>query len=157
VSYEPTVLEVTIALLPLIFIVGGIVIIALNMHHRMKLKALRSQERLAMIEKGLSVPAPEDLFERRVTVRDVDSGIRVARHRTAGVLLIGLGIGLMLLIGVAADSPPAGIGIGGAVATIGAAFLVNSLLAARDVARRVAGGGASDLRRPLDSTRPPEI
>jgi hypothetical protein len=144
-------------LLPLIFIVGGIVIIALNMHHRMKLKALRSQERLAMIEKGLSVPAPEDQVERRITVRDVDSDIRVARHRTAGVLFIGLGIGLMLLIGVAAGTPSAGIGIGGAVATIGAAFLVNSLLAARDVVRRRPGGGSPDLPRPVDPTRPPEV
>jgi hypothetical protein len=55
-----------------------------------------------------------------------------ARYRRSGLILIGVGVGLMLLIGL--QNPREGLGVGGFVACLGAAFFLSSYFdgAARD-------------------------
>ena len=96
---------------------------------RARVRELEVRERIAMIERGL-VPPPEvdprgfdramDRYER---YRERSPG----RHRRAGVTLMGVGFGLMVLIGVAGDSMSSGIGVGGFLVIMGLAFFINSL------------------------------
>src|SRR3954453_8717876 len=95
-------------------------LIVLTMN-KSRVRELEVRERIAMIERGL-VPPPEvdprgfdramDRYERN---RDRSPG----RHRRAGVTLMGLGFGLMVLIGIAGNSMAAGIGIGGFLVIMG--------------------------------------
>ena len=49
------------------------------------------------------------------------------RHRSAGVTLMGVGFGLMVLIAFAGESPSSALGVGGFLVVIGLAFFLNSL------------------------------
>jgi hypothetical protein len=125
--------EVALAI-PIIAIIGGFVMAGLSFHHQSKRREMAHRERMAMIERGL-LPPPEmdplkplDGGNGRLDSRGAPLD---ARHRTAGVTLIGIGFGLMLLIALAGNTPRVGVGVGGAVAVLGAAFFVNSYLAAR--------------------------
>src|SRR5436305_12995431 len=98
-------------------------LIVLTMN-KSRLRELEIRERIAMIEKGL-VPPPEvdprgfervmDRYDRVRQATDAPwrRSVSSARHRRAGVTLMGLGFGLMLLISVAGEAPEAGIGVGG--------------------------------------------
>jgi len=48
--------------------------------------------------------------------------------RKEGLEPSGLGLALMMIISVAGDAPEIGVGVGGAVAIVGAAFLVRALV-----------------------------
>ena len=68
------------------------------------------RERIAMIERGL-VPPPEvdpRGFDRAMSRYDRYASAPPGRHRRAGVTLMGVGFGLMVLIGVAGESPRRG-------------------------------------------------
>jgi FtsH-binding integral membrane protein len=45
-----------------------------------------------------------------------------------GIIVVGLGLALMTIISIAGDSPEIGVGIGGAIVILGAAFIVRSLV-----------------------------
>ena len=85
-----------------------------------------------MIERGL-VPPPEvdprgfDRAMDRYDRLDRNRHRAPGRHRRAGVTLMGVGFGLMLLISIAGDNPSAGVGTGGFLVIIGLAFFINSL------------------------------
>lgn len=109
-----------------------------------RIRELEVRERIAMIERGL-VPAPEkdpQGFDRAMSrydrVRDADEDDdwfprrATTRYRSAGVTLMGVGFGLMLMIGVAGGALEAGIGVGGFLVVMGLAFFVNSLLSRHD-------------------------
>ena len=49
------------------------------------------------------------------------------RHRRAGITLMGVGFGLMMLIGVAGGARHEGSGVGGFFVILGLAFFINSL------------------------------
>jgi uncharacterized membrane protein len=86
-----------------------------------------------MIEKGL-VPAPEADprgFDRAMARYDRRPAVGGYRHRRAGVTLIGVGLGVMMLITFAGEQPRQGIGVGGVFVMLGLAFVVNSLLEQR--------------------------
>jgi len=143
-----------ILLLPILALVGGLIIGAMALHHRAKLRELAYRERIAMIERGL-VPPPETDpagFDRALgdMVAAGAPGERAMRHRTAGVAFLAIGVGLMMIISFAGENPGAGIGVGGAIMVIGAAGLVNSYFIAQDEARR-----AADERRRAASQPPP--
>ena len=116
-------------LIPIVAIIGAFTYAVVQTLARARVRELEVRERIAMIERGL-VPPPEvdprgfdramDRYER---YRERSPG----RHRRAGVTLMGVGFGLMLLIGVAGDSMSSGIGIGGFLVIMGIAFFVNSL------------------------------
>jgi hypothetical protein len=131
------------ALIPIVAIVGGMTFGIVKVLAAARVRELQIRERIAMIEKGL-VPSPEKDphgFESAMGQYDrysVLSQSRAAgRHRRAGIVLIGVGVGLALLIGLAGnESLSTAIGVGGFIAVLGAAFLINSLLEARDDPRR---------------------
>ena len=116
-------------LIPIFGIIGSFTYVIVLTLSRARVRELEVRERIAMIERGL-VPPPEvdprgfdramDRYER---YRERSPG----RHRRAGVTLMGVGFGLMVLIGVAGDSMSSGIGVGGFLVIVGVAFFINSL------------------------------
>jgi hypothetical protein len=106
------------------FIVGGVILIGMAMYQRTKKLEMQHRERLAMIERGLA-PSPE--------TNPGEFGASAyrpgtSRYTSLGIAVVGVGLGLMLLIGVAGGAPDAGVGVGGAIVVLGAAFIVNGYL-----------------------------
>jgi hypothetical protein len=123
-----------IVLFLILSIVAGVVLMIAAMNNRRKIREMEHRERLAMIERGV-VPSPESdpaAFEAAAGFEKPDGEIdRSQRYRTAGVLLIGFGLGLMFVIGVAAGATEVGFGIGAAWVSLGAASLLNYWLMSR--------------------------
>jgi hypothetical protein len=128
--------------IPMIAIAGAFIYAIVNTLARARVRELEVRERIAMIERGL-VPPPEkdpNGFDRAMSryeqYRDRGEdwdlqgrrGRTPSRYRSAGVTLIGVGFGLMMMIGVAGNAPEAGVGVGGFLVIIGMAFFVNSWL-----------------------------
>ena len=123
-------------ILPIVAIVGWVVVAVVNSIGRARVREMEVRERIAMIERGL-VPAPEvdpTGFDRamerydRVTGRYRSSGYRThGRYRRAGITLMGVGVGLMVMLGALTGEAAIGVGIGGFLAILGAAFFLNSL------------------------------
>ena len=95
-----------------------------------RVRELEVRERIAMIERGL-VPPPEvdpRGFDRAM-LRMADSRRQRApgRHRRAGITLMGVGFGLMMLISVAGGAMNEGVGVGGFFVIMGLAFFINGL------------------------------
>jgi hypothetical protein len=95
-----------------------------------RVRELEVRERIAMIERGL-VPPPEvdpRGFDRAMLVMAQSRRHRSpGRFRRAGVTLMGVGFGLMMLISVAGGAINEGIGVGGFFVVMGLAFFINSL------------------------------
>lgn len=127
-------------LIPIVAIIGGITVAVVATISRGRIRELEIRERIAMIEKGL-LPPPEvdpQRFDRAMDrierVRDYRVGpgsLSSGRHRRAGVTLMGVGFGLMVLIAFAGEAPESAIGVGGFLVVIGIAFFINSLFEAR--------------------------
>ena len=116
--------------IPLAAIVGAFGTAIAATMARARVRELEIRERIAMIEKGLMPPPEVDPrgFDRAMDRYDrIQWTTSSARHRSAGIVLLGIGIGLFLMIGIAGDETNAGIGVGGFVAVLGLAFLINSL------------------------------
>ena len=118
-----------IYLIPIISIIGSFTYIIVLTLSRARVRELEVRERIAMIERGL-VPAPEsdprgfDRAMRRLDRHEYRQG--TGRHQRAGVTLMGVGFGLMVLIGVAFGNASAGFGVGGFLVIMGLAFFINS-------------------------------
>ncbi|MBW8860795.1 MAG: hypothetical protein JF601_00235 [Acidobacteria bacterium] len=118
-------------LIPISVILGAFVLMTVKTVVRARVRELEIRERIAMIERGL-VPAPEvdprgfDRAMTRLERREHRSGS--GRHRRAGVTLMGVGFGLMVLIAFTANETSVAIGVGGFLVVIGIAFFVNSLI-----------------------------
>jgi len=128
-------------IVPLIAIVGWFIYSIVRAVTSAKVRELEVRERIAMIERGL-VPPPErdpNGFDRAMRrydeIRDrTDRGDfrrSPGRYRSLGITLIGIGFGLMLMIGVAGESPESGIGVGGFLAVMGLAFFINGWMGDR--------------------------
>lgn len=113
--------------LPVLFIIGGTLVVLMAMYQRTKMLEMRHRERMAMIDKGLLPPPERDpsAFDGQTRAAAGSS-----RATTLGIAIVAVGLGLMLLIGVAGGAPEAAIGVGGAVVVLGAAFIVNGRLSA---------------------------
>ena len=131
-------------LIPTTVIVGAFAFVIVRTLVRARVRELEIRERIAMIERGL-VPAPEvdprgfDRAMSRFERRDYSRGSM--RHRRAGVTMMGVGFGLMVLIGFTANDASVAIGVGGFLVVIGIAFFVNSLI----------DGGSQDAQQPPPS------
>jgi hypothetical protein len=118
-------------LIPITAILGAFVYIIIKTLAKARVRELEIRERIAMIERGL-VPPPEvdprgfDRAMSRMERRDFRTGS--ARHRRAGVTLMGVGFGLMVLIAFTAREPSIAIGVGGFLVVMGIAFFINSLM-----------------------------
>lgn len=111
-------------------ITAGIAVLWIAVAYRRRLREMEHRERLAMIERGL-IPSPEAdpaEFERRMGIGPRGESPSSVRFRTAGILMFGFGLALMLLITFTANVPRIGLGVGGAFAVLGAAFFLNSML-----------------------------
>jgi hypothetical protein len=132
-------------LIPIVAIIGGFTYVIIVTMVKARLRELEIRERIAMIEKGL-MPPPEvdprgfdgamERFDRAMEMRDrirvsTASGSVAARHRSAGIVLLGIGLGLVVLIGFS-GAPDEGFAVGGFVAVLGLAFLINSLFERRE-------------------------
>lgn len=123
-------------LIPVIAIVGAFVYVIVKTLAHSRVRELEIRERIAMIERG-HVPPPEvdpRGFDRAMSRLERHEGddhrhsYRGGRHRRAGVTLMGVGFGLMVLIAFAGRSPSNALGVGGFLVVIGLAFFINSLI-----------------------------
>jgi len=118
-------------LIPITAIIGAFVFIIIKTLAKARVRELEIRERIAMIERGL-VPPPEvdprgfDRAMNRMDRREYRTGS--TRHRRAGVTLMGVGFGLMVLIAFTAREPSVAIGVGGFLVVMGIAFFINSLM-----------------------------
>jgi hypothetical protein len=119
-------------LIPITAIAGGILAGIVATVTRGRVRELEIRERIAMIERGM-VPPPEsdpEGFDRRMHSMERLQRRDVApRHRSAGVVLIAVGLGMIVLLTYAGDVPRQAIGIGGFIVILGLGFFVNSLFA----------------------------
>ena len=136
-------------------VLGALGVAALALRGRQNLRELVVRERIAMIEKGLMPPPEVDpgRFDRLVeaqprrpelqhaTIKMLERG---TRYRSAGVMLMGLGLAIFVLIAFAAQIPEVAFGIGGGLAALGLAVFVNGVLLARSPATYASGPPRSD-------------
>jgi uncharacterized membrane protein len=141
-----------ILVLPSLLIIGGVVVVWAGIRYATRQAELEHQERMAMIERGITPPEIRHGAERK---RRKSHGVKMS----LGILLCGLGMGLLMLISFAADAPSTGIGIGGAVVMLGLAFVVSAIFTERQgpsieeraMARQAPIGGAPPPATPGDA------
>lgn len=110
---------VLLAICFVITMFAGVFLIFLAMRQRSEALERQHRERMAMIERG------------HVPLADAPrhpAGARSNRSLSLGIIVVGLGLALMMIISVAGDTPSVGIGIGGAIVIVGAAFIVRSVV-----------------------------
>lgn len=111
-------------LFAIVFILGmfaGVFIIYMGLRQRSLQLEMMHKERMAMIERGQVPLSPEPEHGGR------RASAAASRSMSIGIVVVGLGLAMMMLISVAGGNPEAGIGVGGAVAILGAAFIVRNL------------------------------
>ena len=128
-------------LIPIVAIIGGITAAIVSTVMRSRVRELEIRERIAMIERGLVPPPEKDPqgFDRamnhyaqvRGQAAEWRGGRTPGRYRSAGITMMGVGLGLMVMITFAGNDVNAGIGVGGFIALIGLAFFINSLFGSR--------------------------
>lgn len=148
--------EVVLVLIVVSMVIfAGVGVLWLAMASRRAFREMEHRERLAMIQRGM-VPSPESDplgFEMQVEPFTGEAQ-RAERWRTAGTLIIGLGLALMVLLSFTARDFSLGLGVGGAFAVLGAAFLLSSYQQQQQ--RRPRPGARLSARRPFpDGPNPP--
>ena len=107
-------------------IAGGVFVIVNALKYRSKILEMAHRERLAMIERGLKPTGP---------LMDLPLGrprARSSRMMSGGIVVVGLGLAIATVISFASREPEIGFGIGGAVAILGAAFIVTAYVTHRE-------------------------
>jgi hypothetical protein len=115
-------------LFSMVFVVGmfaGVFIIYMGLRQRSLQLEMQHRERMAMIERG-QIPLAEPVPGAR---RALPNSAPSSRSLSAGIVVVGVGLALMTVISIAGQSPETGIGVGGAIAVLGGAFIVRSLIA----------------------------
>jgi hypothetical protein len=143
------------ALIPIVAIVGVFSYIIVRAVTQARVRELEVRERIAMIERGL-VPPPEkdplafdramNSYDRYRERHDRWSHRSPRRYRSGGVTMIGIGLGMILLIGVAGGEMNQALGVGGFLVIMGLAFFINSWLA---------GAGPDATHSPAQPFQPP--
>lgn len=116
--------------IPIVAIVGAFAYAIVATIARNRVRELEVRERIAMIERGM-VPPPEvdprgfDRAMGRIERHEDRRGY--GRHRRAGITIMGVGFGLMVMIAFAGGDPESAIGVGGFLVIMGIAFFINSL------------------------------
>jgi hypothetical protein len=120
-------------LIPIAAIVGGITVAIVSTIAKGRVRELEIRERIAMIERGMVPPPEADPagFERSLrSVEGMQYRHSGPRHRSAGIIVMSLGFGLMLLISLTSGSVDIGVGVGGFLVILGLGFFLVSLMAA---------------------------
>lgn len=113
------------AMLFVLVVFAGVFIVYMGVRQHSHQLELRHKERMALIERGL-LPAAEPLYG--AGRGPGNRGVAQARAMSLGIVIVALGLGLMTIISIAGGAPETGVGVGGGIAIIGAAFIVNSLV-----------------------------
>jgi len=127
-----------------VFVIGmfsGVFIIYLGLRQRSHQLEMQHRERMAMIERG-QIPLADP--ETTLHVRRVANVGPSSRYLSLGIIVVGLGLALATIIAIAGESPEVGIGVGGAIAILGGAFIVRSIL----VRPELPTPGANPVRPP---------
>ena len=114
-------------LFSLVFIIGmfmGVFIIYMGLRQRSEQLQMRHRERMAMIEKG-QIPLNESSAAYDGRHRPVSPPSTMSL--SIGIIVVGMGLALATMISLAAGSPEIGLGIGGAIAIVGGAFIARSV------------------------------
>jgi hypothetical protein len=132
-------------LFAMVFILGmfsGVFIIYLGLKQRSAQLEMRHRERMAMIERG-QIPLDEPI-DGPAPRRAYRAAAAASTSLSLGIIVVGIGLAMALVIGLAGEAPTIGLGIGGAVAVIGGAFIVRSIvLPARTPDRQAVAGDTS--------------
>jgi len=118
-------------LIPIVAIAGGIMVAIVSTISKGRVRELEIRERIAMIERGMVPPPEADPvgFERSLrSVEGMQYRHSGTRHRSAGVIVMSIGFGLMLLIAFTSGEVGVGIGVGGFLVILGLGLFVVSLL-----------------------------
>jgi hypothetical protein len=111
-----------------VFVLGmfsGVFIIFMGLKQRSQQLEMLHRERMAMIERGQIPLSDPDHHDRRVVINTAGPS---SRSLSVGIIVVGLGLAMMTIISIAAESPDVGIGVGGAIAILGGAFIARSML-----------------------------
>ena len=117
-----------------VFVLGmfcGVFIIFMGLRQRSQQLEMHHRERMAMIERG-QIPLNEPsalLHDRPVSL---NAATRSSRSLSMGIIVVGLGFALMTIIGIAGESPEIGVGVGGAIAILGGAFIARAMIVRPD-------------------------
>jgi hypothetical protein len=127
-------------------VLSGVAIVVLGLRQRTQQLEMQHRERMAMIERGL---VPFD--ERRTFGEALDVGVArrrgpASRATPLGIVVVAIGLGLMSIVSIAGEAPEVGVGLGGAIAIVGAAFIAIGLMARSETYDR----GAAPAREPQD-------
>ena len=113
-----------------VFVLGmfcGVFIIFMGLRQRSQQLEMAHRERMAMIERGqIPLNEPSTFLHERPSM--VSGAARSSRSLSIGIIVIGLGLALMTIISVAGESPEVGIGVGGAIAILGGAFVARAVI-----------------------------
>lgn len=118
--------ESVFALIFCFLIIAGVIVVYSGMRHRTRVLEMMHRERLAMIERGMAPSGDLD-----ATAQQLVKAQRTARSNrllSAGIFIVGLGIGLAMLIAFASREPEIAVGVGGAIAVVGGSLIVTALL-----------------------------
>ena len=100
------------------------------------------------IDTGSGVYLWSETFDRRMySMHQIQREHVAPRHRSAGVVLMSVGLGMMVLLTYAGNVPRQGLGVGGFIMILGLGFFINSLFAPRPT---------SGSSLPPSSSRPTE-
>ena len=131
---------------------SGVFIVYMGLRQRSQQLEMQHRERMAMIERG-QIPLEEPASPHRMG-RGAALGAGTSRPLSLGIVVVGIGLALMSIISVAGGNPEVGVGVGGAVAILGAAFIVRSLVIRPEGAAPAAPAWSP---RQDDSREPPRI
>ena len=114
-------IAIAAVMLPALIIIGGVVVMVWGIRHATRQAELAHEERMAMIERGVTPPDIADRGERQRRAH----GFKLS----FGILLCGLGLGLVMLITFAVGDVGTGAGVGGALVMVGLGFIVSAMFA----------------------------
>src|SRR5215831_11620945 len=119
-------------LIPIVAIAGGIMVAIVSTIAKGRVRELEIRERIAMIERGMVPPPEADPagFERSLrSVEDFQYRHSGAgpRNRSAGIIVMSIGFGLMMLIAFTSGEVNVGIGVGGFLVILGFGLFLVSL------------------------------
>lgn len=111
-------------------VLSGVFIVVMGLRQRTQQLEMQHRERMAMIERGLTP------FDERRSAPGMGAvsaaGFRrgpTSRATPLGIVVIAVGLGLMSIVSIAGGSPEVGVGLGGAIVVVGAAFVAIGMLA----------------------------
>lgn len=118
--------EELLAFVFVLVVFSGVFIVVMGLRQRSQQLEMQHRERMAMIERG-QIPAVDPAGSHRPGHGPARGG-SASRALSIGIVVVGLGLALMTVISIAGGAPEVGVGVGGALAILGAAFIVRSLV-----------------------------